>query len=155
MTLHFFDVPVLNPEPAQTELNRFLNGHRVLTVDRRLIDDGPNSRWAICVTTMPKPKSTPSHSSGSKRPRVDYRNVLPEAQFEVFAELRTLRKEIAEREKVPLYALFSNEQLAEMVTRSVRTLEELKAIPGIGPARRDTYGAAFLARLKDLIGEAS
>jgi len=34
-------------------------------------------------------------------------------------ELRSFRKTLAEREGVPVYAIFSNAQLAEMVTNKV------------------------------------
>lgn len=66
----------------------------------------------------------------------------------VFAKLRALRKTLAEQEGVPAYAVFTNEQLAEMVQRRVVTATGLRDIPGIGEARADKHGAAFLAVLR-------
>jgi hypothetical protein len=53
------------------------------------------------------------HVAGSKRAKVDYRELLSAGDFVLFAKLRILRKGMAEREAVPAYALFTNEQLAE------------------------------------------
>ena len=56
-------------------------------------------------------------------------------EFDVFSQLRQLRKEMAEAEAVPVYALFTNEQLAQMVQRRCRTKSELLGIEGVGEAK--------------------
>ena len=53
----------------------------------------------------------------ARRGKVDFKEVLSDPEFAVFARLRALRKERADAEGVPAYALFTNEQLAEMVQR--------------------------------------
>jgi superfamily II DNA helicase RecQ len=73
--------------------------------------------------------------------------VLSEQAFAVFARLRSLRKELAESEGIPAYALFTNEQLAEMVQRRVQTAAALREIAGIGEARIEKYGETFLRLL--------
>jgi superfamily II DNA helicase RecQ len=145
MQLRFFTIPVLGGDAAADELNRFLASHRILAVDRHLAQDGSASLWAICVSYEPAGGS--EGPAAPKRGKVDYREVLSEADFAVYAALRTLRKDMAERDGVPPYALFTNEQMAEMVTRRVDSLTALRAIPGIGEARADKYGAAFLDTL--------
>jgi hypothetical protein len=60
---------------------------------------------------------------------VDYKEVMNEADFAVFSRLRDLRKVIAEKEAVPAYAIFTNEQLAAMVTGKVDRL--CQAEPGV------------------------
>ena len=74
--------------------------------------------------------------------------MLSQTDFALFARLRALRKQLAEREGVPAYALFTNEQLAEMVQRGVHNAAGLKEIDGVGDARIEKYGAAFLMVLK-------
>ena len=49
----------------------------------------------------------------------------------------------------PSYAVFTNEQLAEMVQRRVASAAALREIAGIGEARIEKYGAAFLDILKE------
>lgn len=151
MRLHFVPVPVHDGGEAEAELNQFLATHRILAVDRQLIADGPRSTWAVCITYAPgtaKDAALLAPATGDKRRtdprRVDYRDELPSDEFQVFAKLRELRKKLSERDGVPPYALFTNEQLAEMVRRKVRTLTELSQIDGIGPARQEKYGRAFL-----------
>ena len=53
MSLYFFSIPALDPEPAQDELNRFCDARRIVAVDRQFVADGPNSYWAVCVTVAP------------------------------------------------------------------------------------------------------
>ena len=113
MRYHFVAVPVSASQAAEAELNRFLASHKVLAVDRELVHDGPRSLWALCVTYTVDEKPNAATPGPS---RVDYRAVLPAAQFAVFAELRKLRKHIAGSEGVPPYAIFNNEQLAQSVT---------------------------------------
>jgi hypothetical protein len=87
--------------------------------------------------------------TGGSRKKVDYRDTLSETQFALFAKFRTLRKMLADQEGVPAYALFTNEQLADMVHRPVLSLEGLASIDGVGQARAEKYGAAFLCLLKE------
>jgi len=148
--LRFFAIPVLGGEEAAEELNRFLAGHRILAVDRQLARDGGNSVWAVCVSYEPQGESRPRLS---KRGKVDYRDILSEADFIVYARLRSLRKEIADAEGVPLYALFTNEQMAEMVTRRVSSVSELREIAGVGEARVEKYGDRFLEALAQSLAE--
>jgi len=70
--------------------------------------------------------------------------------FEVYAALRELRKEVAERDGVPPYAVFNNAQLAEMVQKRIRSSEELGRISGVGPSRVEAHGSRFLERLTEL-----
>ena len=45
---------------------------------------------------------------------MDYREVLNPEQFAAFVKLRTLRQTISKEEAVPVYVIFTNEQLAAM-----------------------------------------
>lgn len=92
---------------------------------------------------------TPPRAPGAKRPgKLYYREVLNEADFALFARLRALRKDLAEAEGVPAYALFTNEQLAAMVQSGARSPASLLAIDGIGEARVAKYGERFLEVLR-------
>ena len=73
--------------------------------------------------------------------KIDYKDVLKPEEFAVFAKLRDLRKQIAQAEAVPVYTIFTNEQLADMVRAKVTTRAGLGKIDGIGEARVEKYGA--------------
>jgi superfamily II DNA helicase RecQ len=145
MRLRFFTVPVHATEDAATELNQFLAAHRVLAIDRQLVADGANSAWAICVSFDDGAGPSSARAALNRRGKVDFKDVLTEAEFAVFARLRALRKETADAEGVPAYAVFTNEQLAEIVRLRVTSAATLREVAGVGPARADKYGAAFLA----------
>jgi ATP-dependent DNA helicase RecQ len=67
----------------------------------------------------------------------------PDAEA-LFQRLRALRKELADRQGVPAYIVFSDQVLREMATRKPGTPEELLDVPGVGPAKLERYGRAFL-----------
>ena len=46
--------------------------------------------------------------------KIDYRAVLDERTFALFSHLREIRKALAEKEHLTPYAVFTNEQLAEV-----------------------------------------
>ena len=151
MQLRFFTIPIHGGGDIADELNRFLAGSRILSIDRQLVQDGANSAWAICVGFESAGQGRPSSATGgtNKQGKVDYREVLNEADFTVYAHLRSLRKEIADREGLPAYALFTNEQMAEMVQRRVVTAATMREIQGIGDARIEKYADAFLQVLRE------
>lgn len=152
MAFQFFVVPARDHGEAAEELNRFLRGHRVLAVDRRWVEQGLDSYWSFCVDYLDR-AGAPAPSAGSKSPadarnRVDYREVLSPADFTRFVRLRTLRAEIAKAEAVPVYTIFTNEQLAKMVQGKAASRADLGKIDGIGEARVQKYGARFIECLK-------
>ncbi len=141
MQLRFFTIPIHGGEAAAEDLNRFLSMHRILAVDRSFAQDGASSAWALCISFEPSDGRT---QTAKPRPKIDYREILNEQDFALFARLRAVRKTLADSEGIPAYALFTNEQLAEMVQRRVRTKSAMGNIPGIGAARLEKYGEAFL-----------
>lgn len=147
MALKFFTIPIRDAATAEAELNAFLSAHRVLVVDRHFIDRGDNSFWAVCVDFLPARPGDPGPAMGRKG-RIDYREVLPPHEFAVFAKLRELRKQLAQAEAVPVYTIFTNDQLAEMVRRRVASNSDLETIAGVGDARVGKYGPQFLAILQ-------
>jgi superfamily II DNA helicase RecQ len=116
----------------------------VASLDKALIQDGSNSYWSFCVGYEDGGDKAPQTRPG----RIDYKEVLDEADFALFARLRSLRKTLAERDGLPAYAVFTNEQLAEMVTKRVASLTDLQAIDGVGEAKSKRYGEVFLAELE-------
>jgi superfamily II DNA helicase RecQ len=147
MQLKLFILPVKNLAAAEGEMNAFLRSHRVLAVKKEFVADGENSFWTFCVEYLESAPGVTGGTSLSGRPKVDYKEVLKPDEFEVFSRLREWRKGVAEKEGVPVYVVFSNEQLAEMVKKKVSSKAALKEIEGVGDARVEKYGAAVLERL--------
>ena len=61
--------------------------------------------------------------------------------------LKEWRLARARAEEVPAYVVFNDRTLAELVTRAPRTIAELAAVPGIGPAKLERFGPELLATL--------
>jgi superfamily II DNA helicase RecQ len=159
MSFHFFTVPTLDSVSAQDELNAFCETHRMVQVERHFVSDGQGSHWALCVQVAPGPGPLPDSlkrrsTASSAEARVDYKAVLSEAEFTRFAALRSLRKTLAEQEGVPLYAVFTNEQLAAMAKSAPQSAAEVQAVEGVGPARVQRYAQAVLSCLRALDAQA-
>lgn len=139
----FFQIPVRESVAAEAELNSFLRSYRILGVDRKWVDLGHDSYWSFCIDYLDGDQATANASRNRGRAK-DYKELLSPDDFAVFAKLRDLRKEIAQAEAVPVYAIFTNEQLAKMAETRVTSSAGLEAIAGVGDARIEKYGARFL-----------
>ena len=73
----------------------------------------------------------------------------------LYEALRALRAEIAAQEKVPAYVVFSNATLQDMCARRPITPSELLEVSGVGRAKADKYGDAFLACIKKHVRKAA
>ncbi len=64
-----------------------------------------------------------------------------------FRALKAWRLERARADEVPAYVVFHNRTLEEIAERLPRSLAELAAVPGVGPAKLERYGEELLAAL--------
>lgn len=67
----------------------------------------------------------------------------------LFQQLRQVRAELARREGIPAYIVFSDATLADMCKRLPTTEEALLEVSGVGRVKMEKYGQAFLEALKD------
>ena len=72
---------------------------------------------------------------------------LPQGAATIFDALRAERTRLARSQGVPPYVIFHDSTLRAMALARPATSGELMAIPGVGRAKLDRYGAAFLAVL--------
>ena len=150
MHIRFFTIPIKNTAEPEAEVNRFLDRHRILAVDRRFVENGENSFWTLAVEHLTMTAEAES-ASGSTKPgktKVDYKEILSDEDFAVFSRLREVRKAAADAEAVPVYAVLTTEQLAAMAKSRPSSLAELMKISGVGEAKAAKYGA----RLLDVLG---
>lgn len=146
MALRFFMIPMQGCLPLEREFNALLRSHTVLSVDRRFVEQGPASVWALCVDYLEPDATDPAGArQATIRGKVDYRDVLTPEQFSTFSRLRDARKQIALAEGVPLYTIFNNLQLATMVQQKATLTADLERIVGVGDARVAKYGDRILA----------
>jgi superfamily II DNA helicase RecQ len=153
--ISIFAVPASGDEAAADALNQFLSAHRIIAVDRQLVANGANSYWSLCVSYIVGATNHAAHAQTARRvgAKIDYRETLPAEAFAVYAQLRVLRKELAERDGIPVYAVFTNEQLGAIFERRITTQTALREIAGIGQARGEKYGAVVMALMARLFAE--
>jgi len=85
---------------------------------------------------------------GVKSTAVDESSAYDHALFE---KLRSLRNTIANERSLPAYCIFNNDSLKHMATSKPITRAEFLKISGVGPARLDEYGTAFLSCIKNYL----
>jgi ATP-dependent DNA helicase RecQ len=68
---------------------------------------------------------------------------------ELFDRLRKLRKQIADREGVAAFIVFSDATLRHMVAKKPSTPSGMLAVSGVGKVKLQRYGSEFLAAIRD------
>jgi superfamily II DNA helicase RecQ len=136
-----FFVSPFGEKSVTDELNAFLRSHRIVNVDKKLIDGERGTGWVFLVEYG---TGDGKNAPNTQTQRVDYREVLNAAEYALFDKLRNLRKELAEKSGIPVYAVFTNDQLAAMIKKPPKTAKDLLGIAGIGEARVKQYGGSFV-----------
>lgn len=145
MAFHVFNYPIPAPDPLE-ELNAFLQAHRVASVQHHIVTT-PNGSWVVFVveTLEPTARGRGRRERSPASESVDYRKELDPDAFALFTELRATRKRLAQNQEIPVYAVFSNADLAAIARTAPRTVEELAKIEGIAARRIEKYGAQIIA----------
>lgn len=71
--------------------------------------------------------------------------VLASAEQALFEALRAERRRLADAHGVPAYVIFHDATLMQMAAERPQTLAELAQVGGVGAAKLERYGEAFLA----------
>jgi ATP-dependent DNA helicase RecQ len=83
----------------------------------------------------------------SVRPDLVVGDDASHADADLFQRLRAVRKRLADEAGVPAYIVFSDSTLRAMAEQRPASEDDMLALPGVGPAKLNRYGAAFLAEL--------
>ena len=141
MRFRLFQYP-LPADPELADLNAFLAGRKVATVSHHVAAQAGGAVLVFVVETVGNTGASATATAAT--PKIDYREQLTEDEFGLFSALRLERRRVAESEGIPVYAVFSNAQLAEMVRRRVMTTAAIGEIDGVGKARVEKYAEGFL-----------
>lgn len=136
----------------QEDLNRFLRGHRVVQTRKELFVKGNDSFWAILVEYL---DSSDKSTGVQVKSKIDYKEILSAEDFTLFSKLREIRKKLAEENGLPVYAVCTNEQLAEIAKRRPKNHTECMQIEGIGQGKTDKYVPALLECINSTGNEVS
>ena len=145
-----FVLPIFPNSNEQEELNRFLRSHRIVQTRKEFVTFDCTSQWVILVEYLDVPEK---NSGESIKGKVDYKEILNAIDFAMFSKLREVRKKLAEENGLPIYAVCTNEQLAEIAKRKPKNLAECMKINGIGQGKAQKYVPAILECIKNETGE--
>jgi superfamily II DNA helicase RecQ len=134
------------------DLNQFLATHRVVSISKKIVSNGGCATLVFVVEYGSSTNGTDSVKS-QRGESIDYQKILTPEQYVLFSRLRDLRKLIAAEEGIPIFAVFTNSQLAEMVQKSIRQTSDLNKISGLGKQRIQKHGLRLLAVITDVQGE--
>jgi ATP-dependent DNA helicase RecQ len=73
---------------------------------------------------------------------------LTDSELKLISALRDKRLEIARRDAVPAYIVFSDRTLAEMALRRPASLAAMASVRGVGEMKLERYGEEFLAVIR-------
>jgi ATP-dependent DNA helicase RecQ len=88
---------------------------------------------------MPKKETARSNKSAKKSA-----SSLSEEDQVLFEALRTLRRQIAEEQNVPAFVVFGDVSLIDMAQKRPQTEDDFLEVSGVGQAKLERYGEAFL-----------
>ena len=92
-----------------------------------------------------KPKAHAVKSSGRTRAADKTAEV---ANLGLLAELKALRRELADKINVPAYVVFSDATLIDMCRKLPTTRDEMLEVSGVGRVKLNRYGDIFLSLLR-------
>ena len=78
--------------------------------------------------------------------------IMPETDRPLFQALREKRTEIARAQNVPPYVIFHDKTLIELAAARPGSRAQMAKVPGVGEAKLDRYGAAFLTVIAEQAG---
>jgi DNA helicase-2/ATP-dependent DNA helicase PcrA len=135
---------VFLPRLEERELpSKLARSEAAVAEERRLLYVGmTRAKRNLTVTWAGRPSRFLAELGVERRPVVQHDPGDP-----VYAALKEWRLKRARADDVPAYVVFHDATLAEIVRRAPATLTELAAVPGIGPAKLQRYGADVLATL--------
>lgn len=84
-----------------------------------------------------------------KEQRVKEKTELP-VNEPLLEALKALRKKLAARQSVPAFVIFTDATLIDMCKKRPRTAEEFLQVSGVGAAKLQKYGKAFLDVIEEV-----
>ncbi|HEU0301260.1 MAG TPA: RecQ family ATP-dependent DNA helicase [Longimicrobium sp.] len=124
--------------------NRY--GHAVLGAINEALDANRARTRERAATQPPRTRDRRERGAMPAEPA----GVAPPtpAQREVYGRLRELRTRLAKEQELPAYCVFADRTLVELAKRHPTSKAEMRQVPGVGPAKIEKYGDAFLEVLR-------
>lgn len=132
-----------------TALREFVRDKEIHSVREHFFTRNDAPYLAVLVTYSEPAVPIPAERRTSDRPPRDesWRQLLTKQTEPLFESLRSWRSARAKSEGIPPYVIFTNRQLAEIVSSRPASLAALSEVEGVGRAKCELYGLAVLGLL--------
>jgi ATP-dependent DNA helicase RecQ len=123
-----------------------LSGHGGLSISdagRQFLRE----KRTLMLRVPPPPRARREKVSRNSAPAA-----LPGADRGLFEALRAKRMEIARTQNVPPYVIFHDRTLIELAAARPASRADMADVPGVGEAKLERYGPAFLAVIAEHAG---
>ena len=98
---------------------------------------------------MPLELAMPRISSINKIVHTSHKNTVANYDKDLFARLRFLRKQLADKENIPPYIVFNDATLQEMAQYMPTSNIEMLQINGVGAIKLERFGQPFMALIRE------
>jgi len=127
-------------------------------VGRTFLKNRENLTLTRAKQAEPAPRTTPDSDPAQIWRRRDAPPLTDEQgdlaiDTTLFEKLRTLRRRLAEERNVPPYVIFGDVTLRQMAAYLPQSRESLSRISGVGAAKLEQWGEAFLEVIRSHAGE--
>jgi superfamily II DNA helicase RecQ len=124
---------------SDKELNDFVRNKQGVSYQARLIQISGHYYWSVFLHYEESLSAEKDLSF-----KYDYEQLM-------YSELKKWRNARAEKEGIPPYIIFTNNQLKEIVISKCNTKESLKNIEGIGDIKSKNYGDETIKIIKSFL----
>ena len=124
------EYPTIRVTPAGRE---WLRSRRNLTLQLRVDESAP---------TRERRRERSDNGMTGSVARTDY-------DADLFEQLRALRRRLADKEGVPAFVVFSDATLRGLAAAKPSDTQTMLRVSGVGPAKLERYGNAFLAVIRE------
>ena len=123
------------------ELNDFVRNKTGVKYQAELLKRGTHYYWSVFIFYEEELTDKPDLSF-----KYDYEQLM-------YAELKKWRNARAEKEGIPPYIIFTNNQLRAIIIAKCKTKESLRNIEGIGEIKSKNYGEETIEIVKSFLVE--
>jgi hypothetical protein len=112
-----------------------------------------DSPYLAMVVTYSMPAQPPLQTKSETKKDESWRELITERDVPLFNTLRDWRNERAKKEGLSPYIVFTNRQLATIVSTRPNSLTKLAEVEGIGKVKTEKYGKDILKLLAQPLEE--
>jgi len=137
---HLINKGVLLAEEGEYPVVTLGNAEGLLRGEKRVLMKLPQEREKVSEEKMPRQESAKLF---------DAQNVPEGFDESLFDKLRQLRREIAAKESVPAYIVFSDAALRDMCRKKPVSLVQFSGVNGVGSVKLEKYGNVFTRLIRE------